>query len=66
MILTLNGQNIDLPDGLSLKDAVSRFTKTPEHVVTEINGKIVAHTAWEKTSLSANDTIELITFVGGG
>ena len=66
MNMTLNGKNIDLPDGISLKDTVARFTKTPEHVITEVNGKIIARTAWEKTLLGANDKIELITFVGGG
>ncbi len=66
MNIILNGKIIGLADGLSLKDTVTRFAKTPEHVITEVNGKIIARAQWEGTPLSPDDKIELITFVGGG
>jgi sulfur carrier protein len=66
MNIILNGKNIELADGLSLRDTVARFAKQPEHVITEVNGKIIARAAWEGTPLSPDDKIELITFVGGG
>ncbi len=66
MNILLNGKTIELAGGLSLNDIVARFAKTPEHVITEVNGKIIARAQWEETPLSPDDKIELITFVGGG
>lgn len=66
MNITLNGKNIDLPEGTTLKDIVTRFSKHPEHVITEVDGSLVRRALWEKTLVLADEKVELVTFVGGG
>ncbi len=66
MLLIVNGQPCTLPDGASLEDAVKRFSATPAHVIAELNGTIIAAPLRPAQILNANDTIELVAFMGGG
>jgi sulfur carrier protein len=66
MMLTINGQSRELPEDVSLNGAVVKFCKAPEHVIAELNGKIIERAQWTSTRLNANDRLELVMFVGGG
>ena len=37
-----------------------------DRIVVEFNGKILSKADWESTRVSAADTMEVVTFVGGG
>ena len=37
-----------------------------DRIVVEYNGKILSKADWESTRVSAADTMEVVTFVGGG
>jgi len=37
-----------------------------DRVAVEHNGAIVARSAWDETSLCAEDKLEIVQFVGGG
>ena len=38
----------------------------PSHVAVERNGEIVPRATFDATTLQAADTLEIVTFVGGG
>lgn len=66
LTMSVNGKAIEIPNNSSLEHLVLRFTQKPEHVIAEVNGKIVPQENWKATALVAHDKIELVTFVGGG
>jgi len=66
MNIQLNGQTKTIEGIKTLKGLISTFAKNPDHVIAEVNGTIVKTPQWEETSLNEGDTIELISFVGGG
>ena len=65
MNITLNGKSQQLTSK-NLADIVSTFCKQSKHVITELNGTIVPSEKWPQTNLQDGDTLELVTFVGGG
>jgi thiamine biosynthesis protein ThiS len=66
MTVMMNGQRCDLPEGLSLLEAVSRFFPESGPLVVERNGSFVRPGEWAKTPLADGDVLEMIQFVGGG
>ena len=43
-----------------------RVTGSPDRVAVERNGDIVPKSKFQETMLSDADTLEIVTFVGGG
>ncbi len=66
MKITINGQAKEFNNINSLNDLVNLVCKNPQHVITEINGAIITTDNWKTTTLKDGDTLELVTFVGGG
>jgi len=66
MKITLNGQVIELPNAQYLQNVVKRFCTDKNPVIAELNGEIIKNPLWEKTIIKEGDTIELVSFVGGG
>ncbi len=66
MHITLNGQRKLMPDNLSINQMVEELCKDKTPVIAEVNGIIVKKPEWEQTALRDGDTIELVSFVGGG
>lgn len=66
MEVTINGKKTDIPEGTTLAGFVARKGLNPETVVLEANGSIVGREAWEATALAPGDTLEVVSFVGGG
>jgi len=66
MDITINGTPQQFSSAKNLFEIVSSFCKQPKHVITELNGTIVPADQWTQTTLSDGDTLELVTFVGGG
>ena len=66
MNITINGTSKHLPTAKTLTDVVGLFCKQPKHVITEVNGTIVPCDKWTNTALKEGDTVELVSFVGGG
>ena len=38
----------------------------PDTVIAEVNLQLIKKNDWEQTSLNKGDTVELLSFVGGG
>lgn len=66
MILQLNGESRDFPDGLTLAALVDRLGMKPDRVAVELNLEIVPRPKWQETQLKNGDKLEIVHFVGGG
>ncbi len=66
MKITLNGQVKEFPSTPNLENIIGQFCKNKNPVIAELNGEIIKNPQWEKTIIKEGDTIELVSFVGGG
>jgi len=66
MILQLNGESRDFPDGLTLAALVEHLGMKPDRVAAELNLEIVPRPKWQETKLKEGDKLEIVHFVGGG
>jgi len=65
--LTVNGGRRMIPEGWSLADLLASLELDPRLVVVEHNGAILRDRAtFARVALSADDTLEIVHFVGGG
>ena len=65
MMVTVNCDSRDLPQGETIRSLVLRYNLTPEKVSVELNRRLVRASAYD-TPLKEGDEIEIVTFVGGG
>ena len=66
MKLQINGEQRDLPDGLTLAALVEHLGMKPDRVAVELNLEIVPRTNWLNIQLKDGDKLEIVHFVGGG
>ena len=66
MHIVINGQKKEISAAQSLREIVSRFSSNPAALIAEVNGTIVKKAQWDAVSVNDGDTIELVSFVGGG
>lgn len=66
MLLHINGEQRDFPDGLTVSALVGQLGMKPDRVAVELNLEIVPRAQWETTMLKAGDKLEVVHFVGGG
>ena len=62
----LNGQKYIISSTLTISDLINYFGYNKSLLVVEYNHFICNKTHWNKTSVQNNDTIEIVTIVGGG
>jgi sulfur carrier protein len=65
MQTVVNGETVDLPDGLDVNGLIARHKLTPEKVAVELNRRLLRREKYD-TALKEGDQIEIVTFVGGG
>ena len=66
MLLQLNGEPREFPDGLTVASLVASLGMKPDRVAVELNREIVARANWAATVLKDGDKLEVVHFVGGG
>ncbi|HOW88376.1 MAG TPA: sulfur carrier protein ThiS [Candidatus Omnitrophota bacterium] len=66
MNLTINGKQESIEKPLTLEALVAAKNLCPEKIVVEHNLRIVARGDWPKVTLGDKDSIEIVSFVGGG
>ena len=66
MKLKINGKDVSIGSKETLAELLTEKGLHPDRVVVEHNLKIVPKEEWHKTALGDNDTIEIVSFVGGG
>ena len=66
MQITVNGENKEFPPGTSVSALLKSFDIDERYVAVELNRKIVPRVQFSEKLLMENDTLEIVTFVGGG
>ena len=65
MILTVNGEHREVEDGLTVAALVAQLG-IRGRVAVELNGVVLRQAQHPETTLRPDDTLEVVTFVGGG
>ncbi len=66
LAVTVNGERREAPAGATVQSLLESLGLDPAHVVVECNGEILRRDDFASTPLAADDTLEIIRFVGGG
>lgn len=64
--LTVNGAPIQLEAHTTVTDYLTAHGYTPARIAVELNGAILPKANYATTFLTEADTMEVVTFVGGG
>ena len=62
----LNGEDRDVPAGLTVRGLLESLALEPRLVVVERNREILSRTRYDEVQVREGDTLELVHFVGGG
>ena len=65
MNIKLNGKIIE-SESVSLMGLVLEKGFDPTSLIAEVNLEVIRQESWEKMALNDGDSIELLSFVGGG
>ena len=66
MLLQVNGHPREVPAGLTITGLLEFLQIRTDRVAVEVNEEVVTRANHTATMLKAGDTIEVVTFVGGG
>ena len=66
MVLKVNGEMREVPEGLTLSGLLAQMKLETERVAVEVNAQVVRRALHAEHRLSAGDQVEIVTFVGGG
>ena len=66
MKLKINGKDVSVSSKKTLGELLTEKGLHPERIIVEHNLKIVPKEDWNGTTLGDNDTVEIVSFVGGG
>ena len=64
--ITVNGAGKEVPDGRSIVGLLELLHIPSDRVAIERNRQIVRKSDWAATIIVSGDSIEVVTFVGGG
>jgi thiamine biosynthesis protein ThiS len=66
MKIKVNGDARDIPDGLTVSALLEHLGMPLNRVAVERNLDILPRANWGETHVAANDSYEIVHFVGGG
>jgi sulfur carrier protein len=66
MKLFVNGEERELPDGLTVAGLLVTLSVRAERLAVEVNTEVVRKARHAEHHLVAGDRVEIVTFVGGG
>lgn len=64
-MVKINGENVDVA-GKTISEYLSTTSYDVKRIALERNGDIVPKAAYDSIVLEEGDTIEVVSFVGGG
>lgn len=64
-MVKINGEQLDIA-GKTLAEYLAATNYNPTRIAVERNGEIVPKAAYEEVLLADGDTLEVVSFVGGG
>ncbi len=65
-MVTINGEKREECEGLSVTEMLKREGYETSRIAIEINGVIISKKEFNETLLHSGDSIEVVSFVGGG
>ncbi len=65
-MVTVNGERREGCDGVSLEEMLAAEGFEKKRIAVEINGEIIPKSTYPQTVLREGDTVEVVSFVGGG
>jgi sulfur carrier protein len=65
-IMLINGKEKHIGSATILSDLLRAENHRPERVAVELNGRIVPRADYDRTAVSDSDSLEIVSFVGGG
>jgi thiamine biosynthesis protein ThiS len=66
MMVTINGERREVPDGIVVAALLDHLGMPGDRVAIEHNRDILPRASWKVTIVLPNDTFEIVHFVGGG
>ena len=66
MDLKINGKPQTIDNAINLLNLVEQQGLIKERIVIEYNYEVIPKEKWPEVTLSENDNIEIVSFVGGG
>lgn len=66
MTVTINGAYREIPDDLTVAALLEHLGMARDRVAIEHNLDILPRARWKETQVQANDSFEIVHFVGGG
>jgi sulfur carrier protein len=66
MLVTLNGEERNVPDGLTVRQLLEHLALVSGPVAVEINRAVVLRAEHASRVVQAGDTVEIVHLVGGG
>ena len=66
IMISVNGEKMQCPVNMNLKEFLESRGYYIKFVATECNGQIIPKAAYEKEIVEDGDTLEVVSFVGGG
>ena len=64
--MILNGKTVDLKEEISVEQLLKDYDLNPQKVVVEVNMEILDDEVYSTYLLKNEDTVEVISVVGGG
>jgi len=64
--LTVNGENRQFAEPLTMRELVARLELTGKRIALERNGEIVPRSQFDQVALADGDALEIVVAVGGG
>ena len=64
--VSVNGEDVSLPSGSTLSELLRRLSLDGRPVAVEHNRRVVPRAEHAAVRLNHGDTVEIVTFVGGG
>ena len=65
-MVKVNGEEVNIVNVMSLEEFLINEGYSLEKIVIELNGEIVPKAQYKQTNIKDGDSLEVITFVGGG
>jgi len=66
VVIKINGEDKQLPLNLSIVELLEIYKINKDRVVIELNKEILKKDHFQNTLIKQNDSLEIVTFVGGG
>jgi len=66
MRVQVNGEVMEVDEGVTILGLIEQKGLTPQLVVVECNREIIPRETWKEVILRENDRLEILAFVGGG